>query len=322
MTTMCCMIGLLSFSSSAIGAEDAARCDSGNATVSFESQPGKLEILCDGQAVATYYYRDEKITRPYFAHVRGPGGVPLTRNHPPDPAKDAADHAELHPGIWLAFGDLSGADNWRNKARVRHERFVEHPHGGAGNGTFAVENHYLAADDRAVICRETCRYTILVRPYGYLLDGDSVFQSDEREFSFGDQEEMGLGIRVATALTVRQGGRILTADGRKNERQVRGQQSAWCDYSGTIAGRRAGITLMPHPSNFRPAWYHARDYGFVAANPFGRRALTGGPPSQVVVQPGETFRLRFGVLLHSSSKDEPVDLVGAYDDYVDLSTEK
>lgn len=77
------------------------------------------------------------------------------------------------------------------------------------------------------------------------------------------------------------------------------------------------MTLMCHPENFRLSWMHARDYGFIAANPFGRKALTGKSPSRVSVGPGEELRLRYGVLLH----DDPLDLNAAYEDYVQLSQE-
>lgn len=294
---------------------------SGLPNISFKRETGKVIITVGKTAVATYTYQDEKIPRPYFAHVHGPTGAQLTRNHPPIPKKDATDHDTFHPGIWLAFGDLSGADSWRNKARVKHDKFIEEPKGDAGKGSFTVSNLYLANDGKKVICRETCRYTILVCPAGYLLLWDSTFRLDDGDFSFGDQEEMGLGVRVATPLTVKQGGQILTSDGHKNEKQVRGKQSTWCDYGGLVDGKRVGMTLMPHPKNFRPCWYHARDYGFVAANPFGQKALTGGKVSKVTVKKGEAFRLRFGILLHGSADEKMVDLASAYKDYLKLSAE-
>jgi hypothetical protein len=114
---------------------------------------------------------------------------------------------------------------------------------------------------------------------------------------------MGLGVRVATPLTVKRGGQILNSDGRKNERQVWGKQADWCDYGGVIDGEPAGVTLMPDPKNFRRCWFHARDYGVLVANPFGRNAFTRGEKSKVVVRKGETFRLRFGVLVHSGETD-------------------
>lgn len=276
---------------------------------------GKLVLTAAGKPLATYVYGgDKKIPRPYFAHVHAPGGVQVTRNHPPIAGKDATDHAEFHPGLWLAFGDLSGADSWRLKARVQHDKFVAEPKSVAGAATFAVSNSYLSNDGTKVICRENCRFTILVRPGGYLLLWDSLFLATDGDFAFGDQEEMGLGVRVATPISVKAGGQILSSEGHKNEKQTRGKTSSWCDYSGKIDGRAAGITLMQHPKNFRPAWYHARDYGLLVVNHFGRRDLTGGEKSRVIVKQGETLRLRFGVLLHAGAG--PLDLAAAYQGYL------
>jgi len=287
-------------------------------SVSFLEKPGQVEIVIGDQPLATYFYEDENITRPHFAHLRAPGGVQVTRNHPPIEGKDETDHATLHQGLWLAFGDLSKADCWRNKARVRHSSFIDKPTGGAGSGSFSVQNQYLANDGRQIICQETCRYTFMSRPAGHLIVWDSEFKSADGDFVFGDQEEMGLGIRVATPLGVKKGGQITISSVEKNEKQVRGKSAAWCDYSGTIDGRHLGITLMPNAGNFRPCWYHARDYGFVAANPFGRKALTKGEPSEVVVKKGESFRIRFGVLLHASSSDNPINIAEAYNDYCNI----
>ncbi len=79
------------------------------------------------------------------------------------------------------------------------------------------------------------------------------------------------------------------------------------------------MALMCHPGNFRPSWMHARDYGFIAANPFGRKAFTEGEPSKVVVAPGERLRLRYGVLIHEEPQDTSPDLKTAYEDYLTLS---
>lgn len=284
--------------------------------VAFRAEPDRLRISVSGQPVATYVFRDPGISRPYFADLRAPGGIPVTRTYPPVPGKDPTDHGTFHPGLWLAFGDLSGADYWRLKAAVRHEEFAQEPKGGRGRGSFTVINRYLSPDGQKVLCRETCRYTLLVRANGYLLITDSTFRSDAGEFVFGDQEEMGLGVRVATPITVTNGGRITDSEGHRNEAQIRGKQPAWCDYSGSIDGRRVGITLMPDPKNPLRSWYHVRDYGLMVANPFAGQALGQGTPSRVAVKPGETLRLRFGVLLHSTRADGPMDPAAAYSDYL------
>jgi hypothetical protein len=211
----------------------------------------------------------------------------------------------MHPGLWLAFGDISGADFWRNKGVVRHAGFVEQPVTDAHGGEFAVRNVY--EDSGKSICEEECRIRVRVTRHGNLILWESKF-TGVAAFTFGDLEEMGLGARVATDMSVTNGGAITSSEGRKNEKQVWGRQADWCDYSGTLGG----IMLMPDPQNFRRSWFHARDYGLLVANPFGRQAFTKGEPSRVVVEKGSTLTLRFGALVH----DGHLDRQAAYDEFL------
>jgi hypothetical protein len=278
--------------------------------VSFEQAPGTLRIEVHNKPFATYVWNDPIIRRPFFSHVHTPSGAQVTRTHPPVEGKDATDHATMHPGLWMAFGDLSGADFWRNHADVTHVAFVEPPRVTQTTGHFAVKNHYIA--DGRLICEEVCRITVRPAPEGTWIDWSSEFSAPD-EFTFGDQEEMGLGIRVATPWTVTHGGRIRDSEGRTNEREVWGKQADWCDYSNTINGRSMGVLIVPHPGNFRRSWFHARDYGLLVANPFGRKAFRQAQESMVTVKPGETFRLRFAVLIHAGELDVKAAAQSAFD---------
>ena len=64
--------------------------------------------------------------------------------------------------------------------------------------------------------------------------------------------------------------------------------------------------------------WHARDYGLLVANPFGRAAFGAGLSSKVVVSPANSLRLRFGLLIHSSAGQDDVDLSAAYQSYLEL----
>jgi len=285
--------------------------------VEFELKPGKVLVTIDNKPFATYVFEDSKIPRPYFCNVKSPSGIQATRNHPPIEGKDPRDHTTLHPGVWLSFADINGNDYWRLKAKTEHEMFIEYPKGGPGKGTFTVSNYYLNAKDNSRLVHEICRYTILARPDYYMILYDSTFSSDKTDFYFGDQEEFGLGIRVATPITVKYGkGHIRNAEGMLDEKGVWGKQSDWVDYSGYIDNTYVGMMIMPDPSNFRRSWYHARDYGYVAANPFGRKAMHAGPESKVVVKKGEKFHLGFGVAIYSAPKAERVDRDAIYKDYL------
>ncbi|MFO0878337.1 MAG: DUF6807 family protein [Gemmataceae bacterium] len=273
--------------------------------VTFERSDAQLRITVGGKPLATYVWRDPAIARPYFAQVHAPNGRQVTRNHPPVPGKDATDHATMHPGVWLAFGDLGGADFWRNKGRVEHVEFVEPPTATREGGRFSVRNRYRVGDK--TLCEEVCRIGIQVQPGAYLIDWTSEFRGPA-DFTLGDQEEMGLGVRVATDLTVKAGGRLRNSTGSTQVKEIWGRQALWCDYSGGEGAQAAGVALFPDPRNVRPSWFHARDYGLLVANPFGRNAFTRGERSAIVVRKGETFRLRFGILVHAGK----TDLAAAY----------
>jgi len=278
--------------------------------LSFKHTDGQFAISVDNSPIATYVYKDDVILRPYFAHMKAPGGIQVTRNHPPKPG-DRDDHATMHPGIWLAFGDISGNDFWRNKAKVKHVRFLQAPTVEGNEGTFVQQKRYLMPDG-SVVCDEEFQTTIRVNNDGYLFLLESTFDS-EKDFYFGDQEEMGLGVRVATPISEVEGGQLTDATGRAGAKSIWSHSAAWCDYSGEVDGHRVGITIMTHPQNFRESWFHARNYGLLAANAFGRAAMKKGEPSKVVVKPGETLKLRYAVWIHKDADAAAITKV--FNDY-------
>lgn len=279
--------------------------------VRFEDEKGAVRIFTGDQLFARYVYEDLLIRRPYFRDVHAPDGTQVTRNNPPIQGEDKTDHADMHPGIWMAFGDINGEDFWRNKGTVKQAGFAQEPAAQGNRGAFAVKLLYLASDGRE-ICRETARYSIVAQDEGTLLAIDAVFEARDREVVFGDQEEMGLGVRVATPMTVEHGGVILNSNGEKNEAGVWGKTAAWCAYQGTHNNAVAGVCLMPNPDTFRASWFHARDYGLLVANAFGQNAFTNGEKSRVVVKPGAPFPLRFGVWIYTGADGQLPKAFEAY----------
>ena len=285
--------------------------------VRFEHAGDILRVLVDGKPVATYHTGDQDIPRPHFRDVFTLDGKRITRPCPPDPAayKGNDDHATFHPGVWLAFGDLGGEDFWRNRAPVRHVRFEGELVEGEGFGSFTVVNRYDRADGGAPVCTETCTWSVRgMQDQGWLLSCDSVFRSDDADFAFGDQEEMGLGIRFDSLLAKKFGpGRLSNSEGGADEKGTWGRQAAWCRALAVLGERTVGAAVIPATGNFRPSWFHSRDYGLIVANPFGRKAMTapdddGVPSDKTVVKKGEDFRLGFGVFVFSVPKDSPLEM--------------
>jgi hypothetical protein len=90
------------------------------------------------------------------------------------------------------------------------------------------------------------RILILVWPHGAVLLGESAFSSDTNDFTCGDQEEMGLGIRVNTIISVELGDEHMTnGEELRDGKDCWGRQSDWIDYSGIVDDRCIGMAIHP-----------------------------------------------------------------------------
>ena len=186
----------------------------------------KLHLTLDRRRVATYLLRDAALTRRAFVNVTTPSGIQVTRNFPPrkpediDPgykAEDGIIHPVMHPGLWMSFGWIDGNDYWRLRSKVQFEEFLEKPASSEGEARFATRDRYLSEDGTKTVCLQDTRFRFRRVPQGLVLDWDAEFYNDARAFTFGDQEESGLALRIASPLRVQGGnGRILNDRGEKN----------------------------------------------------------------------------------------------------------
>jgi hypothetical protein len=315
------LVVLLIIRASEVFAQSAGTSTTGTKATSddgfrVEEQERQLRISLNGKPIVTFVFRDERILRPYFANARLTNGVQVTRTHPPVSGVDALDHDTMHPGIWLGLGDISGQDFWRNKAVMEHVRFVSAPQVVDGRLKFATECR-LKTSSGEPLCLLTNEFTLTERPHGWLLVWSATFRADQRAITFGDQEEMGFGARVATPFTEKNGGLLRSSTGKQTAKETWGQPAAWCDYSGK-GPTSGGILLMASDKNFRPSWWHNRDYGVFVANPFGRSAMKQGAISSVPVAQGETLKVTFGAMIHDHRE---FDVTGEHDAFKQLIKE-
>ena len=267
----------------------------------FDESDDQLSLRLDGQRIATYLLRDEALTRRAFVNVHTPSGIPVTRRFPSQ-TPDNNDHPEMHPGIWMSFGWIDGNDYWRLTSPVVFDRFLQPPTANGNEATFATRDRYMDPSGEKTICMQDTSYRWQRVDQGLRLDWDATFFSDEHDVVFGDQEESGLAIRIASPLRVDGGsGEIQNDQGQRNGKGTWGQEFTWIDYSGTVGDVRAGILIVPHPDNPRASWAHSRDYGALVANPFPRQPKERREPYVTTTIPkGKPFRLRYSMLLRES----------------------
>jgi len=272
-----------------------------------------LEFKLGEQSIANYYFRHDKVARPFFAHVRTPSGIQVTRNFPPIEETDPTDHPAMHPGIWLAFANINGVNFWHNNdGKVLYDGFETRPQSGA-EVRFTTRERYVDAKGKDV-CRSVTRHELTAVPSGWMLSIDTALHSGD-DLVFTVKEEMGLGMRVATPISVKAGnGSILNASGGKDEQGTWGKHDRWWDYYGAVDDRQVGMMLMSGPDN-PPIWSHSRDYGLLVANPFPVDRPQNRD-KQTVVKPGEAFRLRFAILVHETTARASIDREAIYERFL------
>jgi hypothetical protein len=72
-------------------------------------------------------------------------------------------------------------------------------------------------------------------------------------------------------------------------------------------GKVAGIAVFADPANPIPTYWHARNYGLLAANPFGRdrsRFPDARGKELVKLAKGEHLKLRYALFLHDGDVKE------------------
>jgi putative membrane-bound dehydrogenase-like protein len=276
----------------------------------IERSDGQWRLHSGNREIGQFVLETSEIPRPHFANLSTPNGTQVTRNHPPVPGVDADDHATMHPGIWIAFGDLSGEDFWRNRARMRHDGVTDEPHEEDGVLRWGTQSSLIGKEGDS-IGTVLHRFAVKEVDGAWAIEWEATFRASEgRELVFGDQEEMGFGVRVATSITEKNGGRLVNSEGDQTAGGTWGKAASWVDYAGLIDGRKAGVTVAAHRLNFRPCWWHNRDYGVFVANPFGRSAMKQGEISAVRVAAGESLTLKFLTLLHEGDDYQPETAIG------------
>ena len=103
-----------------------------------------------------------------------------------------------------------------------------------------------------------------------------------------------------------------------------GKRADWCDYYGPVEGKTVGIAIFDHPQNPRhPTWWHVRDYGLFAANPFGVHDFEKKPAGtgNLIIPAGKSVTFRYRIVLHEGDEKQ-AGIAGLYKDFTAGKTSK
>jgi hypothetical protein len=266
---------------------------------------GKYQVNVDGQVFAELDY--STYAKPIVYPIYGPGQVPMTRNYPMvlGVSGEATDHPH-QKSMWLAHGDINGVSFWDEKGKIITERVLEVDENPA-RPSVTLRNK-LVAPDGATVAHETVSLAFSAAPDARIIDWDAKYHADDADLKFGDTKEGMMAIRTHPNLQLEgptANGTATNSNGVTGP-SIWGKAAKWVDYSGTIDGQAVGISIFDHPSNFRhPTPWHAREYGLIAANPFGLSHFIGSSQNgSHVVPKGESLRFRYRFVFHRGNAEQ------------------
>lgn len=262
-------------------------------------------VTYDGCPFATF--RAEGGEKPYLYPLVGPTGVSMTRGFPMEPRPGEAHDHPHHRSLWFAHGDVNGHDFWHGaKTRFVEERGIAN---ASDSERVSVRTAYRWLSDAGEsVCIEERTTTFRATARERTIDFEITLKPTGAPLVFGDTKEGTMALRLRPELRLK--GEVAAGHMRNSagdeDGACWGKRAAWATTWGPVEGEVVGLTLFDHPENHaHPTWWHARDYGLFAANPFGVHDFEGAAPDagRLVVPADGAVTFRYRLVLYAGVPD-------------------
>jgi hypothetical protein len=295
-------------------------------TVKLQKQAESVSVVIGGAEFTTFYFGSNS-PKPYMAPLRSAKGTVLSRGFPmrTDIPGERHDHPH-HRGLFFAHGDINGIDFWGEqqlsqaaqtaggkiyssedlpKGRTVFRKLDEIKSKGP-SGTLKAEFDLLNPDGKS-LGTEIQEYTFHGDATTRVIDCAFTLIADQDvPLKMGDTKEGTFAIRVVNGLT-EPGLKMSNSEGKVGVDQIWGKRANWVDYSGEVDGESVGIAIFDNPANIKhPTYWHARDYGLFAVNPFGEHDFFHDPKrdGSVTIPQDQSLTLRYRVFIHHGDAAE------------------
>jgi len=250
----------------------------------------------------TYCYGPEFEDKPVFYPVISPNGARVNREFPmvAGVPGESTDHPH-HQSVFFAYDEVNGTNFWNPEKTGRR---IEQTSASAHGDTLDIR---LAWKDKnaATVLNERKRVTFGGDLGVYWMDHDITLTA-AMPVTMGDTKEGAFGIRLNDTLKEAGGsGRYINAEGLESSANVWGKTSAWVAIRGTVKEKDelkpVTVAIFAHPTglNFPPYW-HARDYGLFAVNPFARNGYDPAAPKRMTqLAAGQSVHLRYRLAVYT-----------------------
>lgn len=283
------------------------------AEVQIKKVDGDYQVHIDGKLFTAYKFQDLRV--PCFYPIHGPGEVPMTRAFPLEEARpgEESDHPH-HTSLHYSHGDVNGLDFWHGGGKnpekggkIVHSEVLS-MNDGEDRATMKTKSKWLSLVGDKEICQDECAFAFGVYEGNRYLDFQITIKATNGDVVFGDTKEGTMAIRTHPNLRLK--GEVANGEAVNNagdkDKDLWGKAAKWVDYWGKVDEKEVGVAIFDHPKNPRyPTTWHARDYGLIAANPFGYSYFykDQGKDGKLTIKDGESITFRYGFLFHPGRHD-------------------
>lgn len=303
--------------------------------VSITQLDDRLRVEIDGKLFTEYYFKN--VPKPFFYPIIAPGNAPITRNFPMKKVDGEMQDHPHHRALFYGHGSVNGIDFWaetpKKSGTTVHEGFDE-VKSGPTTGIIRSRNKLVTLDGKTIATDErTMR--IHKTPHGPMIDFEITHHASHGDVTFNDTKEGTLAIRLTEGLVQKSPaartkdkkapagparvntGHIVNSEGVRDG-DTWGKRAKWVDYYGKVDGKTVGVAIFDNPKNPRfPTWWHVRDYGLFAVNPFGVHdfeRLENPAAGDLKVPAGKSVTFKNRLFFHSGD-EKAAKVAQRYEEY-------
>jgi Family of unknown function (DUF6807) len=283
-----------------VGASQGTAAD---VQVRHDAASKQFAVTIGGKPFTTYRYGEEFPDKPVFYPVMSPNGARVNREYPmvEKVPGESADHPH-HQSMWFTYDEVNGTNFWNPEKTGR--RIAQRQASLSGKTLVALLD--WKDKDGKVVLEETKRVSFGGGQDAFWMDHDITLKAPNVAVSMGDTKEGAFGIRLNDTLKENGGsGKYINAEGLETAANVWGKTSPWVAIRGVVTdatGKQdVTVAIFAHPSGLNsPPYWHARDYGLFAANPFGRKSYDPKQETRITqLAVGQSLHLRFRLAVYS-----------------------
>ncbi len=264
------------------------------AKITAEKVGSKINVTIGNKYFTSYIFsNDEKY--PFFYPVNGPvsgSSVTSMRNG------EYPHHSSLFFGCDL----VNGGNYWQEGLERGRIISVNAEIIKQGGDTVIITDECIWSRPGAISPVKDTRMIIITAPSVTVNQIDVVIKMEMLiDVTIKKTNHSLFSARMASDLSVLNGGTMINAEGAKGEKDTFGKNSPWMDCYGKRGEITEGLAIFQHPSNpWYPSPWFTRDYGFMSPTPMFW-PVNG---TETFMRKGTVLNLRYRVLVHSGDYNQ------------------